>query len=296
VQQPTISIVTPSFNQAPFLEETIRSIVDQDYPGLEYVVIDGGSTDSSAEIIERYSPKLKYWVSETDRGHGHALNKGFAQTTGEIMAWLNSDDKYLPWTLEVVAEIFTVFPDVNWIVGTHAWWDAKGRLTHARPVYRNIYDYLMGNFRWIQQESVFWRRNLWERAGATINEDYTFMVDGELWCRFFQHDRLVALETVLGGYRQHKTNRAAQNMERCVGEMERAIDCMRHQCAPEVIDTLNHLREFIALKQTDKSSRSSVKPDTLAKYTAACEAAAYDRIHYAIDHWKMSSVRFHACD
>src|SRR5262245_25856999 len=95
-----ISIVTPSFNQARFVEQTLKSVLDQNYPALEYIVIDGGSSDGSREIIEKYRPRLSYFVSEPDRGHGHALNKGFAKTTGEIMAWINSDDMYLPWTFK----------------------------------------------------------------------------------------------------------------------------------------------------------------------------------------------------
>src|ERR1700674_5632659 len=98
----SISIVTPSFNQARFVEETIHSVLDQEYPNLEYIIIDGGSTDGSVEIIEKYRPRIHCFVSEADSGHAHALNKGFAQTNGEIMAWINSDDKYLPWTLRTV--------------------------------------------------------------------------------------------------------------------------------------------------------------------------------------------------
>src|SRR5215470_7311361 len=111
--RPRISIVTPSFNQARFLEATIRSVLDQRYDNLEYIVVDGGSTDGSVEIIKRYADRLAFWCSEADGGHGNALNKGLRRATGEIMAWLNSDDIYWPWTLAAVAEIFEAHPDVN---------------------------------------------------------------------------------------------------------------------------------------------------------------------------------------
>ena len=167
-----ISIVTPSFNQAAFVEDTLRSVLDQDYPHLEYVVIDGGSTDGSLEIIEKYKDRLHHFVSEPDTGHGNALNKGFAKTSGEIMAWLNSDDKYCPWTFRTVAEIFDAHPDVMWIAGCHGFWNDRGTLMSVQPQYKNIFDYAAGNYTWIQQETVFWRRALWDRAGGHISEDF----------------------------------------------------------------------------------------------------------------------------
>jgi glycosyltransferase involved in cell wall biosynthesis len=112
---PKISIVTPSYNQGRFLEEAICSVLDQGYPNLEYIIIDGGSTDESVEIIRKFEKHLAYWVSERDQGHYDAINKGFAHATGEIMAWLNSDDKYTPWAFRVVAEIVTTLPQVQWL-------------------------------------------------------------------------------------------------------------------------------------------------------------------------------------
>src|SRR5712672_634542 len=112
---PKISLVTPSFNQGSFLEETIRSVLDQNYPNLEYVVIDGGSTDGSVEIIKKYERRLTWWISAPDGGQYEAINKGFARTTGEIMAWLNADDKYLPWTLSVVGDLMSTLPQVEWL-------------------------------------------------------------------------------------------------------------------------------------------------------------------------------------
>lgn len=225
----SISVVTPSFNQARFIEAAIRSVLDQGYDRLEYVIIDGGSTDGSVEIIEKYRPRLHHFVSEADSGHGSALNKGFSRTSGEIMAWINSDDMYLPWTFQTVSEIFETFPDVNWIVGLNTWWNDKGAMIATGYIYNNIFDYLSGQFFGIQQESVFWRRSLWEKAGGGIDENYKFMVDAELWTRFFTLDNIWHAGCVLSGYRMHLGNRGTRFQEECRGEVARAINVMRQK-------------------------------------------------------------------
>ena len=240
---PEISIVTPSLNQSFFLEETIKSVISQNYPNLEYVVIDGGSTDGSVDIIKQYEKHLAYWVSEKDRGHAHALNKGFSETSGGIMAWINSDDKYTPWALETVSKIFEQFPHVMWLVGFNAWWNVDGAMTHAKRINKNIYDYLIGNHLWIQQESVFWRRSLWEMAGGHIEENYEFMVDGELWSRFFLHAELYTVDCILGGYRFHNTNRVKLNYQACLSEMDKAVSDMKKVCPDDVLKTADRLKK-----------------------------------------------------
>jgi glycosyltransferase involved in cell wall biosynthesis len=202
--QPRISVVTPSFNQGEFLEATLRSVIAQGYPELEYVVIDGGSTDDSVSIIERYEADLAYWVSEPDEGHAHALNKGFAKGTGEIMCWINSSDMYYPWTLETVAEIFLQLPQVDWVVGVASQFDLGGRpRVVASPSGLNAYDVLAGDYRWIQQESVFWRRSLWERAGGQLDQSLKCAADFDLWLRFFRLAPLYNVATLLAGFRMH---------------------------------------------------------------------------------------------
>ena len=233
-----ISIVTPSFNQAPFVEQTIKSIIGQDYPNLEYVVIDGGSTDGSDDIISRYRSYLHHYVSEPDAGHADALNKGFRHTTGEIMAWLNSDDMYLPGTFRTVAELFDQNPDIHWLVGTKGFFNDRGTLMFTKKVNKNLADFLSGHYGWIQQESVFWRRSLWERAGGHVDETYKFMVDGELWCRFFTLEKLWHVNCVLSGYRIHKRNRGVVYRKECEEEMKRAIgDLRRHADATRLSAT-----------------------------------------------------------
>jgi len=202
--RPRISVVTPSFNQGEFLEATLDSVIAQGYPELEYVVVDGGSSDESVAIIKRHEAGLAYWVSEADEGHAHALNKGFARTTGEIMSWINSSDLYYPWTFQTVAEVFSQFPQVEWITGKGSMFDAAGRLRIivTEPGI-NVFDVLAGDYRGIQQESVFWRRSLWERAGGRLDQTLTCAADLELWLRFFELAPLYRVETLLGGFRVH---------------------------------------------------------------------------------------------
>jgi glycosyltransferase involved in cell wall biosynthesis len=239
-----ISIVTPSFNQGDFLEESIQSVIHQKDVEIEYVVIDGGSQDESVEIIKRNENKgqgVSYWVSESDGSHGQALNKGFAQTTGEIMAGINSDDKYMAGSLSIVHDIFESFPHVMWITGMSGFWDAKGRLVDVFSSYKNSMDFLSGNPKWIQQESTFWRRSLWNAAGGKINENYKYMIDCELGSRFFKHAELYHVNTVLSGYRWHTTNRAHLFSSQCDGEIQRILHDMREHA--DLADTRRlHLR------------------------------------------------------
>ena len=241
---PRITIVTPCFNHAPYLEDTICSVLSQGYPNLEYIIIDGGSTDGSVEIIKKYEQYLHYWVSEPDNGHGHALNKGFARATGEVMAWINSDDKYMPWTFSVIGEIFATCQDVHWLVGRSGFWDLPGRLVQVRTKYKSLYDYLLGDYQWIQQESVFFSKDLWQRAGGKINTDYHLMVDGELWCRFFSHESIWQLSVILSGYRSHGQNRAVLHWDDVQEEMKKAIEELRTTMPDEVLDIVKRLQQL----------------------------------------------------
>lgn len=220
---PSICVVTPSFNQRQFLASTMRSVLDQDYPELEYVVVDGGSTDGSIDVIREQASRLAWWVSEPDRGHADAVNRGFAHTTAEIMCWINSSDMLYPWTLRTVAEVFADLPQVDWITGIPSLFGDDDVPRLLGPTYHNVYDFLAGDYRWIQQESVFWRRSLWDRTGGRLDDTLACAADFDLWLRFFGFSSLCHVSTVLGGWRIHDERLGVQGKGRYERETSELI-------------------------------------------------------------------------
>jgi glycosyltransferase involved in cell wall biosynthesis len=219
---PRISIVTPSLNQAPFLEFTIRSVIEQNYPDIEYVIQDGGSLDGSVEILKRYERRLTRWESVPDGGQAHAINLGFAHATGQIMAWLNSDDLLLPGTLNYVADFFNLHPEVDVLYAHRVLVDEMGR-----EIGRWILPpHDEGVIRWadyIPQETLFWRRRLWKSIGGALDENFKFAMDWDLILRFQEaRAKFARVPRFLGAFRVWPGQKTQTAMD-SQGALEMAI-------------------------------------------------------------------------
>ncbi len=206
------------------------SVLNQNYANLEYVLVDGGSSDDSVEIIKRHAGRLAHWETGPDDGMYAAVAKGLNRSTGEVMGWLNSDDMHLPWTLRAVGEIFEIFPEVQWITTTQpAFWDYRGIMIGLGQIDGFSRDAFLDGRNFsplterprtighsvnlqgcLQQESTFWRRSLWDKAGGYLSQDYGSAGDFELWCRFLRHAEPYGVTIPLAGFRLQNQQQTAQ--------------------------------------------------------------------------------------
>ena len=199
---PSISIVTCAYQQSRYLEQTMRSVLDQGYPALEYQVIDGGSRDGSLQIIHRHAQSLDYWRSGPDGGRTQALIRGFGRARGDIFAWLCPDDLLLPGALRTVGEYFAAHPKVHALYGDALWIDAEGRyLRPKREIDFNRF-VMLYDHNYIPQPSMFWRRSLYEAVGG-LDERFELAMDADLWERFSARTRIMHLPAYLSGMRYY---------------------------------------------------------------------------------------------
>jgi glycosyltransferase involved in cell wall biosynthesis len=212
---PKISLVTPVFNSAKYIEQTIQSVLAQNYSNLEYFIVDGGSTDGSVDIIRKYESQISGWLSEPDKGMYDALNKGYARTSGEVMGWISATDKLHTGGLLVVGSVFRDMPpEVEWITGRPTWFTDEGMTAGIQDLpHWTRYRFLAGANRYIQQESTYWRRSLWEKAGSRTESSCRNGADFELWVRFFRHAKLYPVDALIGGFRVHGDSLGLTNLE-----------------------------------------------------------------------------------
>lgn len=255
---PKISVITPSFNQGKFIERTIRSVLLQSYQPVEYIVIDGGSTDNTIDILRKYEKHLTYWASEPDRGQSHAINKGFSMATGQILCWLNSDDFYFSDTLKEVAKVLADDKKAFALVG-HC---LKVYNDDDRPIL------LEGNFEsrrrmlefWkgyqMHQPAIFWRREVFEQVGW-LNEDLNLIMDFDYWARIAEQFNFLAISKVLAGCCYHSDAKTGDNYLAYHQDLKKFSRCywgrrssrlfaqlyvsnLRHVALPNLVKYLKH--------------------------------------------------------
>jgi glycosyltransferase involved in cell wall biosynthesis len=218
--KPLVSIVTPSFNQAQFLELTILSVLEQDYPHIEYLIVDGGSTDGSLELIQRYAPRLTWWVSEPDQGQTDAINKGFSHARGEILAWLNSDDTYQPGAISQAVEYLQSHPEVGMVYGDANLINASGNIIGKFPARQTDYRRLRRGYVHIPQQASFFQASLWKQVGP-LDPSFYFAMDYDLWVRLARISELHYCPNLWADFRLHGSGKSVVADNRCWPEMLR---------------------------------------------------------------------------
>jgi len=219
---PRVSIITPSFNQGRFLEASIRSVLEQTYPNIEYIVVDGGSKDQSVEIIQKYRQHYAWWVSEKDRGHADALNKGFSHATGEILAWLNSDDVYYPNAVAEAVALLQQHPEVGMVYGDADLIDNSGAHIGQFAARQTDYRRMLRGSVHIPQATTFFRADIWKQVGP-LDLSLFFSFDYDLWVRISKVSQLLYVPRRWAQFRIHGDGKTIVNDDRCYPDMLRVL-------------------------------------------------------------------------
>ena len=241
---PSISIVTPSFQQGLFLERTICSVLSQEYSSLEYFVHDGGSTDNSVSILHRYTASLAGWESAPDQGQADAINRAFGHTQGEIMGWLNSDDLLLPGALETVGRYFARHPQVDVLYGNRLMIDEQDGQIGAWILPAHD-DFVLSIADYIPQETLFWRRRIWDRVGGHVDPSFKYALDWDLLLRFKREGaKMKHIGRFLGAFRVHEAQKTSANLPVGLGEMQ-LLRAREHGRAVSLEEVLRGLQPYL---------------------------------------------------
>ncbi|WP_179317366.1 glycosyltransferase family 2 protein [Winogradskyella undariae] len=256
MEYPKITIITPSYNQGGYIEETITSILDQKYPNLEYIIIDGGSTDNTVDIIKSYEDQITYWVSESDRGQSHAINKGLEIATGDLVNWINSDDYLEKDALWNLAKAFKDNPDGEVFCGyTHCFWDESGDTSHTyRMGVQPTATATILNIE-MNQPGTFFKKPILDSIGS-INESLRYVFDNELWMRFlckYGQNNIVLLDSLFAHFRQHDQSKSiGEGFEEFGKEQQNIIQWLNKQ---------TDLVDFLQDKINEKTVNSNYKSE-----------------------------------
>ncbi len=213
-----ISIVTPSYNQSRYLEQTIQSVLTQNYPHIEYMVVDGGSTDDTINVIRRYESRLAWWASEKDQGQTDAINKGFGRARGDILAWINSDDTYEPGAFAAAAGYLQDHPEVGMVYGDCNYIDGSGNVVGKFKAAQTDHKLLRRGYTHIPQQTMFFRADIWKQVGP-LDPSFYFAMDYDLWIRISARAEIKYFPQVWANFRLHSSGKTILSDEYCWPEM-----------------------------------------------------------------------------
>ncbi len=204
-----VTVVMPVYNGEEYIEYAIKSVINQSYKNIQFILVDGGSTDSTMDIVNKYSEFFEIVISEKDNGMYDAINKGFSHSDGDLMLWLNSDDYLFENAIETAVMVMKKHPSIKWMKGRNAYLDQNNtirKIACFKSYYKSLLKlgfYRTNGLGSIMQETTFWHRELYEKAGGYVNTEYKVASDYELWVRFSQFETLYSVNTLFGAFRQH---------------------------------------------------------------------------------------------